>query len=186
MIPENQSGILPPFINEGTASADRSPYKSTITDFVRRYAKSPERIIILKSLLEYRRKLKNVGITDGFQWLNGSFVEDIELNRNKSPKDIDVVTLAKPPTMEKQEWVEIINNNKELWHSEKSKEEFQCDTYFIDLNAPPEYVVGLANYWFGLFSHQRESLLWKGVVQVRIICSDDEALEILNEETTHV
>jgi len=70
VIPElNQSGVLPPFIPEQgpTDPAGMAPYRSTITEFVSRYAQSPERIIILKGLLEYRRKLKAIGITQDFQ-----------------------------------------------------------------------------------------------------------------------
>ncbi len=182
MIPEfNQSGFLPPFINEPTEHEGRSPYKSTITDFVRRYAQSPERIIILKGLLEYRRKLTSIGITSGFQWLNGSFVED------RPPSDVDVATFGIPPTTNEQEWEKIINSNKELFYPKESKEKFQCDAYFIDLNINnPEYMIRQISYWLGLFSHQKESFLWKGMVEVPIICSDEEALEILNGETTHV
>ncbi len=187
MIPElNQSGLLPPFINEPTNYAGSTPYKSTITDFVRRYAQSLERIIILKGLLEYRRKLTSIGITDGFQWLNGSFVEDIELNRHRTPSDVDVVTFGMPPTTNEQEWNKILTNNKELFYPGKHKEKFQCDAYFINLNTHPKDVVSATSYWLGLLSHQRDTQIWKGIVQVPIICSDKEALKILDEETNHV
>ena len=91
MIPElNQSGVLPPFIPEqgSTNPASMAPYRSTITEFVCRFARSPERVTILRGLLEYRRKLKEVGITKGFQWIDDSFVENVELNQNRPPSDI--------------------------------------------------------------------------------------------------
>lgn len=81
MIPElNQSGVLPPFIPEQspTDPAGMAPYRSSISEFIIRYAKSRERIDILKGLLSYRKKLKEIGVTDGFQWVDGSFVENVE------------------------------------------------------------------------------------------------------------
>lgn len=188
MIPElNQSGVLPPFISEQgpTDPASMAPYKSTITEFVRRYAQSPERITILKGLLEYRRKLRDVGIKQGFQWLDGSFVENVELNLGRPPADVDLVTFAMRPTTDMEEWKNIVNGNKELFLPNESKDKFHCDAYFVDLNTHPIHIVSTTRYWFGLFSHQRESYLWKGMVEVPIMCSDDEALEILEGVTGH-
>jgi hypothetical protein len=186
VIPElNQSGVLPPFISEQgpTDPANMAPYKSTIVEFVNRYAQSPERIAILKGLLEYRRKLKDVGITHGFQWFDGSFVENVEMNLGRPPADVDIVTFAMRPTNDSEKWKEIVNNNIELFHPNESKEKFQCDAYFVDLNTHPMHIVNNTKYWFGLFSHQRESYLWKGMVEVPILCSDEEALEFLQRET---
>jgi hypothetical protein len=186
VIPElNQSGVLPPFIPEQgpTNPASMAPYKSTIVEFVNRYAQSPERIAILKGLLEYRRKLKGIGITEGFQWLDGSFVEYVELNLGRPPADVDIVTFAMRPTSDRDVWKTIIQSNKDLFIPSESKKAFQCDAYFVDLNTDPIHLVNNTKYWFGLFSHQRESYLWKGMVEIPILCSDEEALEFLEEET---
>jgi hypothetical protein len=183
VIPElNQSGVLPPFISEQgpTDPASMAPYRSTITEFVIRYAQSPKRITIFRGLLEYRRKLKAIGITRGFQWLDGSFVENAELNLGRSPADVDLVTFAMRPTSDDEVWRGIVNGNRELFMPSESKEKFQCDAYFVDLNTHPMHIVSNTRYWFGLFSHQRESYLWKGMVEVLIICDDKEALEILD------
>jgi len=185
VIPElNQSGVLPPFIAEqGPADpAGMAPYRTTITEFVRRYAQTPERITILKGLLEYRKKLKELGITQGFQWLDGSFVENIELNRGRPPADVDLVTFAVRPNIELEKWKGLVNNNIEIFLPEKSKEKYYCDAYFVDLNTHPIHIVSNARYWFGLFSHQRDTYLWKGMVEIQILCSDDEALEFIEEE----
>ena len=94
MIPElNQSGVLPPFIPEygPTDSARMAPYRTTILEFVQRYSQTKERVIILKGLLAYREQLRNIGVTDGFHWIDGSFVENVEQNQNRPPSDIDEV-----------------------------------------------------------------------------------------------
>ena len=187
MIPElNQSGVLPPFIAEKgpTDPASMAPYRATITEFVLRYAQSPERITILKGLLEYRKKLKELGVTQGFQWLDGSFVENVELNRGRPPADVDLVTFAERPHThrESDKWKGLVSNNKEIFYPDESKEKYLCDAYFVDLNINPIHIVNSARYWFGLFSHQRESYLWKGMIEIPIQCSDEEALEFLEKE----
>src|ERR1700686_1977956 len=104
LIPTNTiSGILPPFT--GPTSAVRamcSPYASTIGEFVLRYAVSVERNAILKGLLDYRAALQNIGVSTGFQLLDGSFVEDVENIRLRPPGDIDVVTFAEPASADKE------------------------------------------------------------------------------------
>ncbi len=185
MIPElNQSGVLPPFIAEQgpTDPAGMSPYRTTITEFVLRYAQSPERIAILKGLLEYRKKLKELGITQGFQWLDGSFVENVELNRGRPPADVDLVTFAVRPNVELDKWKDLVNNNKEIFLPNESKEKYLCDAYYVDLNISPIQIVNYSRYWFGLFSHQRESYLWKGMIEISILCSDEEALDFIEKE----
>lgn len=188
MIPElNQSGVLPPFIPEQgpTDPAGMAPYKTTISEFVRRYSHSPERITILRGLLEYRKKLREIGISNGIQWLDGSFVENVEANRGRPPADVDIVTFALRPTNDLEHWKKLVNGNKDLFLPQDAKKKYHCDAYFVDLNTHPIHVVSSTRYWFGLFSHQRESYLWKGMVEIPIECSDDEAFEILAGEATH-
>ncbi|MCE8032182.1 hypothetical protein EKK97_09530 [Billgrantia tianxiuensis] len=185
MIPElNQSGVLPPFIPEQgpTDPAGMAPYKTTITEFIHRYAHTFERRAILRGLLDYRRKLKSIGVRNGFQWLDGSFVEDVELNRGRPPSDVDIVTFALRPTNDLELWKKLVYENTDLFLPNEAKQKYCCDAYFVDLNTHPIHVVSNTRYWFGLFSHQRESYLWKGMVEIPIDCSDDEALEILDRE----
>lgn len=183
MIPKlNQSGVLPPFISEQgpTNPAGMAPYKTTITELVLHYAHTPERISILKGLLDYRRKLRSIGVRHGFQWLDGSFVENVELNRGRPPSDVDIVTFALRPTNDLEQWKKLVNGNTDLFRPNEAKQKYCCDAYFVDLNTHPINVVSNTRYWFGLFSHQRESYLWKGMLEIQIECGDDQALEILD------
>lgn len=185
MIPElNQSGVLPPFIPERGPSdpAGMAPYRTTISEFVLRYAKSAERIAILKGLLEYRGKLRALGIVNGFQWVDGSFVEDIEQNKGRPPNDVDIVTFASRPTKGDDNWREMVYQNSEIFIPSLSKEKYICDAYFVDLDTLPIHIVNSTKYWFGLFSHQRDSYLWKGMIEISIVCDDDIALKILEQE----
>jgi hypothetical protein len=37
-------------------------------------------------------------------------------------------------------------------------------------------------FWFGLFSHQRETALWKGIVQIELDADDAAAVALLEGE----
>jgi hypothetical protein len=68
-----------------------------LISFVDRFSSSPERIAILHSLLQFREELYKSGITSGFQWLDGSFMENIETLESRPPNDMDVVTFYHLP-----------------------------------------------------------------------------------------
>ena len=184
MIPTlNQSGVLPPFIPElgPTDPAGMAPYRASIAEVVKRYGYSEERQVILRGLLSYRAKLRSLGITNGFQWLDGSFVEDVEKSRGRPPNDIDIVTFADRPhdTRDQDQWRILVSENSDVFIPELSKDAYSCDAYFVDLETPPLHIVNNTKYWFGLFSHQRESYLWKGMIEIPLLCNDEEEAQLL-------
>jgi len=69
----------------------RSPYVVGLLDVVERFATTPERIRILDGLLRFRADLHQTGIVSGFQWLDGSFMEQVEILEHRPPRDLDVV-----------------------------------------------------------------------------------------------
>lgn len=159
---------------------EMSPYQATMTEVVRRFATSPERVAIIEGLLAYREKLTSLGIVDGFQWIDGSFVENVEVLRGRAPADVDVVTFARRPShvADDAAWVVFFKSNLDVFVPAQAKAQFSCDAYFVDLNKKPEIVVDDTRYWFGLFSHQRTSALWKGMVAIPL-SSDDQAAKLL-------
>jgi hypothetical protein len=101
MIPEWTSlGVLPPI---SATAFERSPYRTSLTDLILRYATSVARNGILQGLLSFREALHAVGLSSGFQWVDGSFVENIELIENRDPHDVDVVTFFHMPDEQTQE-----------------------------------------------------------------------------------
>lgn len=77
--PYSLDGVLPPFIGArgpGDRSDLMSPYKVSVEEIVRFFGTSDERKRILAGWLEYRKDLRAIGITRGYQWLDGSCVED--------------------------------------------------------------------------------------------------------------
>lgn len=182
MIPQfNQSGVLPPF-NPATGPADRagrSPYKASAVDVVRRFGTTAHRNALLARWLAYRHDLRSLGITSGFQWLDGSFVENVEVTGSRDPRDIDVVTLAHPPAgLDDVAWRRLVDTNLTLFSPKLAKQHYSCDAYFIDLGKAPQYTIEVSFYFGGLFSHQRSTSLWKGLVQVPLV-SDDAAAVLL-------
>lgn len=184
MIPQtNASSVLPPFTGtEPGIRAAMSPYESTIQEFVTRFATSPERVAILRGLLAYRRELIALGITSGWQWIDGSFVEDVETLRGRAPADIDLVTFSRIPGNPAEKRA-LAMANMHLFDRNRTKADYLCDAFFVDLDKKPELLVDDSRYWFGLFSHQRDTALWKGMVKLPLQGqADDDAATALLEQ----
>jgi hypothetical protein len=180
MIPGwNSSAVLPP-VRPGQPghSPDRSPYLASITEVCQRFATTPERIIILRGLLDYRDELGRAGITTGFQWLDGSFMEHKEILLNEPPKDVDVVTYFTLPTGITDE-LAFITQNPDLFYPDRSKLRFHVDAYAMVIGNSLEVSdVGQISYWYSMWSHRRNGL-WKGFVQVDISANEDETAKVL-------
>lgn len=189
MIPGfNGSGVLPPFLGDPGHKPSVSPYTVTMSQIARRFAISEQRKLILFGLLDYRAELMRRSITDGFQWIDGSFVEDVETTRSRPPKDLDLITVARrPPSVrEHAAWRNFVHQNLYLFDPRLTSEAHKIDAYYLDLDTRPELIVESSTYWFGLFSHQRATYLWKGMLRVPLLSDDEEArnfLEATNAET---
>ena len=154
---------------------NRSPYKASIGEFIKRFAVSPHRVGLLHRFLDYRRDIYDAGIKDGFQWINGSFVEDIE-NRGQDPRppnDIDVVTFYHPPQNGSDSYLDLFNNLK-------TRPKYDVDAYPVQLGELLDEAVAVEiGYWAIFWSQQRGSGGLKGFVQVDL---DPEAdLDARNE-----
>ncbi len=185
----NQSGVLPPFTGDDPALEHAmAPYRVSFLELAQRFGTSPHRCSLLKGLVSYRQGLRGVGIERGFQWIDGSFVEDIEnSSRQRPPSDIDIVTFSLIP-MEFRGSQEVfdsfVNSNEQLFDCKKSKAIFHCDAYFIDMAIPAPHLVSYTRYYFGLFSHRRETYLWKGMLEIPLTSDDSEVTAYLNRSGT--
>lgn len=70
---------------------------STLLDVVMRFGTSGERRHVLQGWLAHRAALHHLGLVSGFQWIDGSFVEDVETLRGRAPNDVDVVSFVDAP-----------------------------------------------------------------------------------------
>lgn len=169
----NHSHVLPPFEGALMASAHSSPYPVTASELVQRFAFNPARCIILDGLLRYRAELRQLGFVRGFQWLDGSFVEDVEAREDRAPNDIDVVTFAHPPAgLGKEQINQMLGSRVDLFVQERCKEGIHCDTSIVNLTTSPEWLVTQTRYWYGLYSHRRGDALWKGMLQLPLDSDD--------------
>ncbi|MCR5887550.1 hypothetical protein LRS06_07120 [Hymenobacter sp. J193] len=148
-----------------------------MTQFVAWFGYTPARLSIINGLLDYRAQLLGLGIT-GFQWLSGSFVEKIEDTQRRDPVDVDVVTIfTRPVGIDDAGWQTFLDgpNGYLINDSQAVKARFRCDAYSINLNEEPIDVVDQTRYWFGLFSHQRFTSFWKGMLAVELDAQQDAA-----------
>ena len=175
MIPDwNLANVLPP-IRPGVPghSDDRSPYKVGLVRLIERFATSSERIKILEGLLAYRKELHNIGIISGFQWLNGSFMENVEFTQNRPPNDIDVVSFFHLPAGITQQ--ALVKSHSHLFTPAQTKKQFYVDAYHSVLGTPMlNYHVRTISYWYSMWSHRRDQL-WKGFIQIDISSGEEVA-----------
>ncbi len=174
----------------GASPTDRgsmAPYRTSFLEIAQRYATSPERIEILKGLVRYRSEMRDLGISEGFQWIDGSFVENCEVNRGRPPSDVDVITFSVRPghCQNNNDWSQLIQSRQDIFHPEQSKSTYKCDAYFVDLSVHPVHLVNQTRYWFGLFSHQRETFLWKGMLEIPLGGDDQDVVDLLGQGDGH-
>jgi len=158
-----------------------APYKVSLLEVARRFSNGNARHEIIQGLVAYRTELRNEGIVSGFQWIDGSFVEDIEKNKGRPPSDVDIITFAsRPPAyLDPTKWRNFIKRRQDLFLPIECKKKFRCDAYYVDMNLQPELLVSQTRYWFGLFSHQRDSFLWKGMLEIALD-DDKDAIAFLS------
>lgn len=174
MIPQPTiDGVLPPFQGSepGDIPALMSPYQVGPLDVVQRYGTTDQRKAILKNWLNHREALRNLGIARGFQWLDGSFVEE------KDPNDLDLVIFAHRPAASQDgvSWKALLMANQNLFSRPQVKQTYNLDTFFLDMSGNPETLVSMSRYLLQLFSHQRVTFLWKGMLQVRLEDTGEDA-----------
>jgi hypothetical protein len=165
-----------------------APYEATLVEIATRFADTPERVEILCGFMGYRQLLRDAGITDGFQWINGSYVEDCEQYRGRPPQDLDIVTFAERPSAcaDDTSWRAFVRQNTvSLFDPAAVRSAYRCDAYYVDLALPSSNIVSQTKYWFGLFSHQRTTYLWKGILSIPLQADDLAALALLNGGTDH-
>jgi len=174
----NAAGVLPPIRQEAPGnSPDRSPYLIDLSSLVDRFATSPERRGILDGLLRFRAALHQAGIVSGFQWLDGSFLEDVETLENRPPRDMDVVTFFHLPAGQDQR--SLIQRHEALLDPRQTKASFAIDAYPVVLGQPTDqWQVKHVAYWYSMWSHRRDGL-WKGFVQADLDPAQDVSAQAL-------
>lgn len=183
----NSHGIVPPIrpgVEGESIASDRSPYETDILSFCRRFGATAERRVILNGFLRLRADLQQAGVTEGFQWINGSFTEDVEQTQRRSPNDVDVVTFAVlgDEQAQRRKVAALPNAMNPI----RAKETYHVDHYWIAIDRQPQdigYFHRVA-YWYSMWSHQRDSGRWKGFIAVPLHSNDAEARVWLASESS--
>lgn len=186
-IPEfNHQGLIPPFDVNKPTDYNRSPYLVSLSEMIHRLSIGnadldyQKRLSILEGFLNYRGFLHSIGLTTGFQWINGSFVTNKELICKAPPNDIDVVTIFMLPQGETQ--ASYYNKNKSVFDLKNIKTQYFVDANYVCIapsNMNLQLMIEQTNYWHGLWSHHKQTLQWKGYLQVDLMSSEDSDAQIL-------
>ncbi len=165
--------VIPPNIVEDPIGIVRSPYAVSLIDLVERLGHTEMRRGLLCGLLAFRAELRTVGIVEGFQWIDGSFVENVEEREKRSPNDIDLVTFFCVPDGSSRK--SLFDDYSELFAGKYVKEKYGLHSFFVLLNETSiKLIIDSVAYWQSLFSHTRDGL-WKGYLRVDLDDCDDEA-----------
>lgn len=155
--------VLPPHRGNPATRSDVSPYPCTSLELCRHFATTAERKQILQKFLEFRHELRAHGLLNGYQWIDGSFVEDVEVRESRSPNDLDVLTIywGHDGTFQKN----LATAFPAFANRDQAKADFQLDHFPVDAGFSPEVTVEQIRYWLQLFTHNRDGV-WKGMLKI--------------------
>lgn len=164
--------VLPPHLGDPTDRGQLSPYPCTTVDLCERLGTSPERREILSKFLDFRARLNAEGLIQGFQWLDGSFMEDVETLQKRPPGDLDLVTVF---------WgydasflTSLATRFPEFASRVQAKAAYKLDHFPFDAGFSPILTLEQTRYWILLFSHSRMGV-WKGMLKIELNTPAEDA-----------
>ena len=164
-------GVLPANDAHDQTSANRAPYAVSLIDLIVRFGDTQHRRSLLRGLLDFRGHLHRTGLIRGFQWINGSFVENVEERRSRPPNDIDLVTFFYIPDQFSAE--DLLQIFPSLFDRASLKTGYAVDAYYVQLNqTTSEEIINESTYWYSLWSHTRGGK-WKGYLQIDLAGYED-------------
>lgn len=152
-------------------------------ELARAFGTTAPRQQLLRNLIAYRALLTHEGYIGGIQFIDGSFMEDVETFASRAPSDIDVFSVLNIPTKYHTAPATWPIAGLPFWQTEvidrhRNKQRFGLDTYaviFEDLHAQPMVLIRDIIYWYSLFSHQRGTFAWKGFAGITLDPAGDQA-----------
>lgn len=170
--------VIPPHLGDPSSRSDVSPFECTTLELCQKFSTSTKRIEILQKFLDFRKRTVNSGVKVGFQWLDGSFLENIEESEGRNPNDIDVVTFYGGLSMADQCMAGKFF--PEFFSPKMARDKFLVDHFAIDYCHDPDFTIDQARYWSQLFTHKRNGI-WKGMLKIPLntLKDDENALNYL-------
>ena len=179
--PFDARGLLPPFLGIDERTAARSPYVTNMGEMVTSFASTPHRSQLLKNLIAYRALLASDGYLSGLQFIDGSFVENVEAIEYRPPRDIDVFSFLNLPSKYTADPALWAASGLAFWQSEiadfnKNKLRYNLDTYALSVDGLlPWQLFEAVIYWYSLFSTGVPTHAWKGFVAISLDPAADGA-----------
>ncbi|MBN6104905.1 hypothetical protein JR064_22325 [Xanthomonas sp. CFBP 8703] len=95
----------------------------------------------------------------------------------KDPNDLDLLSfLYRPPAaLAPAALRSLMHANAGLFQRGLVKSAYKLDAFFVDMNGNPATLVNFTRYYLGLFSHKRGDDIWKGMLQVNLADTADDA-----------
>lgn len=172
-------GLLPPFEGSDETTPNRSPYDATMVEVAARFGVTADRKALIGGLLDYRALLGQLGYTDGVQFVDGSFVEDVEAREGRPPRDIDVFSFLVRPALYQTDPGLWASKGFAEWAQEvvdraRNKARFNLDTYAVAVDQHNGLqIIPTTIYWYSLFAHRRVTHDWKGFLRVPLDAAAD-------------
>ena len=173
-------GVLPAFDVGHPTAGIRSPYVVSLFSVVSHFGNTIIPRQLLRGLLDLRTSLHRLGLDRGFQWINGSFVENVEARNGRPPNDIDIVTFFYIPSNLSVETLQ--RDYYSLFDPAALKNEYYVDGYYVQLNqTTAEEMINETTYWYSLWSHTRGGK-WKGYLQIDLSGTEDDLARLQLEQ----
>lgn len=167
-----KSGVLPPHNGDPARSADLSPFPATTLELCEKFSDTPERRVILHGFLEMRQRLNELQVVDGFQWVDGHFLEAYEQRTRKSPEHIRVVTFCKrSPLVADPNYSRLF---EPLQTRPATKAAFRVDHTLIPLDWPAQDIIEATRHRSSELSHSEDNV-WKGYLRINLNTPQDDA-----------
>ena len=169
----NSEGFIPSIGSGASTSPNRSPFVVSLSELVEDFGHTPTRQRLLAGFLNYRVRLHQAGLDRGFQWINGSFLEDVETNEQRDPNDIDVVTFFHLPDGYTE--ATFHDAHKSIFDQSALKSKYEVDAHYVCFNTEYDYLIANSTYWYSLWSHTRDGR-WKGYLRIDLADDEDETV----------
>lgn len=175
----NPRGFLPPRLTPAWTS---SPYLVSLEQVIERFGYTERRCHLIGGFLDMRAELRRIGFERGFQWLAGSFLDEVERIEERDPGDIDTCSfLYNPESVQDDfELAVFLADHGHITDRKQAKKKYLCDSFLIPLQAGqlafnPESLAARMIHWIQLFGNEKQTEIVKGILQVDFETMDEDA-----------
>ena len=171
-----KTGVLPPHHGSQNGGpvrkTDLSPFPATTLELCQKFGDTPERRVILRGYLQFRARLTDLQVVNGFQWVDGHFLEDYEKRSRKAPDHIRVVTFCYPSAMVSDPHYARLS--EPLKKGRDTRATFHVDHSLIPLNWPTQDIIEATRFQSAILSHS-DNGVWKGYVRINLNTLPEDA-----------